>query len=526
MFKKILIALSYLLISINTYAKNASNYLSEFAAGNFIIAEFVDDYAAAFDAGDQIIMGLSGGENHVKLMGSVKAVAYPNTNFEVLSSKVVSIWGARFTVEDRPDGSVCLVLYNHCYAVVKGIVFDSDYTKADFYNIVNSSIKELRRNRRPGPVSGACNVTQDFVSYRKTGEALFRAAQLLDAIPFETTNNVYVAELEAAVDWLMSNYSSDFHKTEYYTCFGSSEFMTAHLVVRGIYEYYKYRPKTIYRTYLANVLQHVGKSDHAKTIIASAAVAPDQTQKIYANMHAQYISAMVIADELKVLPLPSHVDGVFRNILSAQSLADSRQICTEKRIKGIGTKDYLHVFGGWAHSVNWSALSGPSDAKKCRQSMGYHVLTTDALLIFEKWLNAASPSQLTNFPLSSSQLKWSLRASMAYFKSPFVVEDNPQSIDFGMYFGHAEGSVDPIMFSEGNAFGGTSQFAIDFLYRAFVTANWNSTPSGTHGERVSMSELKVKSQNARSYVEGELGSRFDFWLASYVNWKIRMIADS
>lgn len=489
----------------------AASYRQNLVGGNFLIFEFVRDYFAAFKSGDRVIIGYQDGETHTKLIGTLKTAAYPNSSSEILDRNLISLWGAKFSLEER-DEAICLVLFGTCYAHLKGQLFDSEFSRGQYFRIINGTLSEMLYVRNV-TYSEMCRVNgvavyPTYAKYRALGEIFFRAVRLLDLIPYVATHDAYVEGIEKSIDTIRTGYTRDFSKTAYHTCFNVSELMTGYLVVRGLNEYYAYTKDSDLRNYMVQILTDIYSSDHAKTVRNEAGNAPTTNVAVFANTHAQYLHILLLREELGVAPLPIHADGVVKNIIYAQSLNASGQSssfrhnqhqCREFKPDGVLRS---LTFGGWAHSVHLSEGFGD-----CRQSMGYHILTTDPLLSMHHKIQHSSLCMSSSFSYMCQQLRWSLRASIAHFALPTV--SNPS----GMFFGHNLGSVSDAKFEQGNSFGGTSHVAVDFYYRALPSISWGSTPGGFNGERVSKTDIELKFAQATDYVW--LRNRDFSYLASF-----------
>lgn len=494
----------------------AASYRQNLVGGNFLVVEFVRDYFSAFKQGDRVIVGHLDGETHTKLIGSLKTSAYPNPSSEILNDNLISLWGAKFSLQER-NGAICLVLSGVCYAHLKGQLFDAEFTRGQYFQIINGTLTEMLHARNASyPEMCRANGMPVYPTYRKhraLGEILFRAARLLDVIPYVATHDAYVEGIQRSIDTIRTGYTRDFSKTAYHACTNSSELMTGYLVVRGLNEYYRYNETADLRNYMVQILADIHTSDHAQTVRNEAANAPTLNIKVFANMHAQYLHTLLLREELGVAPLPIHADGVVKNIVYAQSLNASNQSgsfrynqhqCREFEPNGVLRN---LTFGGWAHSVHLSGGYGD-----CRQSMGYHVLTTDPLLAMHETIQNSSLCDSSSFSFTCKQLVWSLRASIAYFAQSTVSDSS------GIFFGHSLGGVSDEKFQKGNAYGGTSHFAVDFLYRALPSISWASTPGGFYGERVSKNDIELNVLQATDYLRSQ--NRYSSHLVSLAYAKL------
>ena len=505
--------LIFILLSIGTlFSSNvsASESLSSrqaLVSGNFLIFEFVNDYYTAFKTGDKVIVGFKNDETHTKKMGTLKTHSYPNSLSEIIGSNLVSLWGAKFSLENDSNGNLCLFKSGTCYAHFKKTLFDTEFTRALFFKIINGSLTEMAGLRNQAPADLCPGVKAPYIINRKLGEALFRSVKMLDVIPYVDTHNVYVAGIQSSINHIQANYRAPYSQTAYYTCNNVSELMTGFLVTRGLMAFYRYSKSNSLKSYISRILNETVNSDHAITVRSMAESAPSYSYNVYANMHAQFLHTLVLRDELGLESLPIYTDGVVKNIVYAQSLnAPSGTTNTRFRYNQDSCQDsrganWTLTFGGWAHGVHlWSG------AEDCRQSMGYHVLTTNPLFAFQQKIENSSICSTGNFTYSCGQLSWSLRASIAYFMQANVFTDVNNVFQY--YNGHAEHSLPNVdagnpkapTFVNGNAYGGTSHMAADFLYRALPQANWVSTPSGFNGERVSKADLEQMAALAKDNV--------------------------
>lgn len=298
----------FLFLTLHCEVSSASSLIQRQAlvSGNFLIFEFTENYGSAFGVDDKVIIGFKNGETHTKLIGTLRTKAYPNSESEILDDNLISLWGAKFRLENDGAGNLCLFRFGNCYAHFKTTLFDTNFTRSLYFQIINGSLNEmlLEQNRVATSICG--QRPQQMEINRNLGDILFRSVRLLDVIPYVDTHEVYLNRVQQSVSYIRSNYTfpdqlkQKYYQTDYHRCRGVSEFMTGHMVARGIFEFYKLSKDEGIKAYLSDILTNIVDADHAITVKNMASTAPNYEHEVYANMHAQFLNVLVLRDELRV----------------------------------------------------------------------------------------------------------------------------------------------------------------------------------------------------------------------------------
>lgn len=454
-----------LVMSHSKAADTSKSIRESLVQGNIAIFQFIRDHGT-LNAGSKAIVSFQDETTHTKIIGAPKARGYPNARDEILDQNLISLWGAKFALIESDNG-FCLARDEVCYAHFLKFLFDDDLTEEQYSHLIERAFSDLKTLRNRSPTS-LCTIDgkpvyAKYATYRYLGEFIFRNVKVLELIPNQSIHDAYLNQLKDAVAFLQENYLSDFTKTEYYTCTRATEFMTGYLVARGLNEYWKHTGSSdvALKDYIVSILKEIQGASHARTVREMADEAPSR-KSVYANAQAQYVEIQLLREELGIEELPAReIDGIVKNIVYAQSLNTSRATsdyihnqdqCNQSTINGI---KYTMTFGGWPHGVHLQEGDGD-----CKQSMSYHVLTVDPLISLYQRINKTGSCDEKQFPYACKQLIDSIRASLAYFAAPSVVD-----LDKGIYYELARGSVPEDQFAVYDKLTAKTCLAIDFLDR-------------------------------------------------------------
>lgn len=511
--------------SVDAKGLSSSVIRQRIIEGDILTFRFVKAYSTAFAISDQIVLGWKAQNTHVGMVGKIKAAAYPNTSTEITASNAISIWGAIFNL-DIIAGKTCLAKSGVCYAELLGSIFDANFQPSMYLTVINGSITDLKNAANQTLLSlctkNGVEIFPNFVKYRDIGEALHRIVPLVNIIPFKDTRDAFWNDVLTQVNYLTTSYNTSFSNTEYAKCNGSTEFMTGYLVMKGINQVYNIQPTTQLKTYVTNIFNDIYLSSHAVTVRNLVNTANSSSSLgVYANMHSQYLGAQLIMKKIGARPLDTHIDGVIKNIIRAQSLNNGNESTSflnnqDQCIQNVNEANvaYTLQFGGWAHGVN--LVSGLGD---CRQTMSYHSLTLDPLVEFISMTNAdASICSSTSFSYSCTQTQWSVRAALAYFTNSNVQDS------VGKYlYGHAFGSTNSNMFESGRYYGST--FGADVGYRALAVVSFPSARvSFDATQRVTREQIMDSLNAAAAYT---MNSKRNYsYLASWALMKLNSVSST